>query len=177
LPAALDALRSRFEVATREFAKFGIIGAVNMALDIALWNLLVKFAMPDAEVKAKIIATLVATTSSYFMNRHWTFRHRSRAALHREYLLFFLFNAVALAIQTAVVAGAKYGLGVESILWLNIVNLGGIGIGTVFRFWSYRRFVWLLPTPEEPTPEESEATPPPQRITPLQAAEAPSNAL
>lgn len=138
-------LRDRLTLATREFAKFGIIGAVNFVLDIVVWNLLVAFVMPGAQVKAKVIASVVATTSSYFMNRHWTFRHRSRAALHREYLLFFFFNGIALAIQAGVVAGAKYGLDITSLVWLNVINLFGIALGTAFRFWSYRKFVWLLP--------------------------------
>lgn len=143
------------KVATRELAKFGIIGSINFVIDIGLWNLLVKFAMHDAEVKAKVISTIVATTSAYFMNRHWTFRHRSRSALHREYTLFFLFNGVALAMQAIAVAGAKYGFDIKSLMWLNVVNLLGIAAGTVFRFWSYRRFVWLQPVETAEVAESS----------------------
>ena len=69
-------------------AKFGIIGIVNTLLDLAIWNALL-FIGP---IKAQIISTVVAATSSYFMNRHWTFRHRARSGLRREYILFFVFN-------------------------------------------------------------------------------------
>ena len=33
----------------------------------------------------------------------------------------------------------------EDHLVMNVVNLATIGVGTVFRFWSYKRFVFLHP--------------------------------
>lgn len=142
----VDGIRNRFHQATRELAKFGIIGAVNTLVDFGLWNLLIETVMQNDEVKAKILSSLTATTSAYFMNRHWTFRHRSRNAVHREYVLFFFFNAVGLGIQALAIFAAKYGFDVTDRLWLNVVNFGSLGVGTLFRFWAYRRFVWLKPT-------------------------------
>ena len=59
-----------------------------------------------------MIATIVATITSYLMNRHWTYRDRPKSALRREYVLFFLFNGAGLVIELGVLAAAKYGLGV-----------------------------------------------------------------
>jgi putative flippase GtrA len=142
----------------REMAKFGIIGIFNMVLDTAIFNVLQVTVMEGSPLKAKVVATVISATSSYFMNRHWTFRHRSRSGLRREYTLFFLFNAVGLAIQLGVLGMAKYGFGVDDLLWINVFNFIGIGFGTLFRFWTYRRWVFLHPedtlyeTADEPIP-------------------------
>src|SRR5690242_9126093 len=106
-------------------------------------------------VKAQVVATIVATTVSYFLNRHWTFRGHSRAGLHREYLLFFVLNGVGLAITAAIVGLAKYGFDRHDQLALNIVRLFAIAVATLFRFWSYRRWVFF----EAVAPEVATAEP------------------
>jgi putative flippase GtrA len=127
---------------TREVAKFGTIGVVNLFVNIGVANLLWLTVLRDGEVKAKAIATVVATTSAYFMNRHWTYRDRPKSTLHREYALFFVFNLVGLVIETAVLYLAKYGLHLTHILALNVFAAIGIAIGTIFRFWAYRTHVF-----------------------------------
>ena len=77
----VQSLRDRWHALIKELTKFGIIGVLNTALDFAVWNA-VLFIGP---IKAQVISTLVSATSSYFMNRHWTFRHRARSGLRREY--------------------------------------------------------------------------------------------
>jgi putative flippase GtrA len=125
----------------RELAKFGIIGIVNTVLDLVVFNAL----LPMGFLKAKCISVLISATSSYFMNRHWTFRHRARSGIRREYVLFFVFNAAGLAIALAALALTKYGLGHESRLAANLANVAGLVLGTIFRFWSYRKWVFLHP--------------------------------
>jgi putative flippase GtrA len=124
-----------------EFTKFGIIGLVNTVVDYAIFNALYDI----GPLKAQVVATIVAATSSYFMNRHWTFRDRARSGLRREYVLFFLFNGIGLAIALAVLGFTKYGLGYDSQLAGNVAKTVGLVLGTLFRFWSYRRWVFLHP--------------------------------
>jgi putative flippase GtrA len=138
-----------------EFTKFGIIGLVNTVVDYAIFNALYDI----GPLKAQVVATVIAATSSYFMNRHWTFRDRARSGLRREYVLFFLFNGIGLAIALAVLGVTKYGLGFESQFAGNVAKTVGLVLGTLFRFWSYRRWVFLHPedavfaTPDpEPAP-------------------------
>jgi len=86
----------------------------------------------------------VATTVSYAGNRHWTFRRRGRSSVRREYLLFFLLNGVGLAIALTCLAISHYLLDFTSRVSDNIAaNVIGLGLGTAFRFWSYRR--WVFP--------------------------------
>jgi putative flippase GtrA len=136
---------ARFHKISDEIAKFGAIGLINIALNLAVVNLLWQTTyFSGSEVKAKAVATVVAATSAYFMNRHWTYRDRPKSSLRREYTLFFAFNLVGLIIETAAVYLAKYGLHRSDWLTLNAFTGLGIAIGTVFRFWAYRTHVFKL---------------------------------
>lgn len=135
--------------------RFGIVGAANVVINFVVFNALALTLFPNGELKANIVATVFATTTSYLMNRGWTFRHRKTSRVPREYVLFFLFNAAALAIELAVMGAAKYGLGLTSLWALNLAKATGLGLGTVFRFWTYRRYVFAgsaasgAPVPEQ----------------------------
>lgn len=140
----LSRLRKRYDVLAREMAKFGTVGAIAFSVDLALLNLLsVGLGVP--ELRSKVASTVVATAVSFALNRQWTFRHREQKGLGRESALFFALNAVGLAITLVVIAAVTYGLGLRGALALNAANIFGTGLGTLFRFWSYRRFVWLHP--------------------------------
>ena len=90
---------------------------------------------------------------AYIGNRLWTFRRRSRSGIGREYSLFFLLNAVGLAIALGCLATSHYLLGFTGRLADNIAaNVVGLVLGTTFRFWSYRRFVFPALLPEEAEP-------------------------
>jgi putative flippase GtrA len=144
-------LPQRFRGLADELVKFGTVGLINTGLDYLVLNLLLAI----GPLKAKVVATVVATTASYLMNRKWTFGDRARTGVRREYALFFGLNLVGMVIQLAVLGVAKYGLGFDEHgggddrLALNIANAIGIGVAMVFRFWAYRTFVFTAPeTPE-----------------------------
>jgi putative flippase GtrA len=148
-------LRERYDTVAREAAKFGTVGAINTLLDFVVLNLLVfGFGLPP--LRSKVASTLVATGSSYLMNRHWTFRHRERQHVRRESILFFLLNGVGLAISLAILGFVRYGLGLDSVLAINAANVLALAAGMVFRFWSYRRFVWLKPAEVEAAAEDGD---------------------
>lgn len=135
-------LPERWQKFIHEALKFGIVGGVNTVINYAVFNALALTVFVDGQLKATVVATIVATITSYLMNRHWTYRDRPKSAMQREYALFFLFNATGLLIELGVLAAAKYGLGVNSLLALNVAKTGGILLATLFRFWSYRTFVF-----------------------------------
>jgi putative flippase GtrA len=140
----ITGLYQRWRHLVHEMAKFGIVGAVNTALDFGLFNLLyVGLGWPAMGANSASVA--VAATSSFFMNRHWTFRHRARTALRREYTLFFLLNGVGLLIATACILVVEQVLHQTGPLWLNIAKVAGLVLGMVFRFTTYKRFVFLSP--------------------------------
>jgi len=124
-----------------------VVGGVGFTTDVGLFNLL-RFAgdpglLEDKPLTAKAISVLVATIVTYFGNRHWTWRDRPRRSLRREGLLFFGFNLVGMAIALACLAVSHYALGLSSPLADNISANGfGLLLGTSFRFWAYRTYVF-----------------------------------
>lgn len=139
-------LYDRFRQLIHEGAKFGIIGVAGIFLNIGIVNALY-FIGP---LKAATVAVIVTTIISYVANRYWSFRHRERTSVPRETVMFFVLNGIGLLIQWAAVGSAYYGLGHHDRLTYNIANMVGIVLGTLFRFWSYRKWVWAesVPAPE-----------------------------
>ncbi len=138
----ISSLYERWRHLVHELAKFGIVGAVNTILDFGLANLLyLGFGWPSLGAKTGSVA--VAATSSFFMNRHWTFRHRARTGLRREYTLFFLLNGVGLLIANACILVVEHGFGKTGALWFNVAQVAGLALGMVFRFTTYKRFVFV----------------------------------
>jgi putative flippase GtrA len=130
----------------RELGKFGVVGATTYVVDTGILAGL-RAAGVDP-LLAKTVSTVVAATLAFLGNRYWTWRDRERSGLHREYLLYFLFNAVGLAIGLACLGISHYWLGhTWPILRTNLAdivsaNVVGMALGTVFRFWAYRTFVF-----------------------------------
>jgi hypothetical protein len=62
----------------------------------------------------------------------------------REIIVFAVLNGIGLLIQDATVGFNYYllHLGHDRLAGLVALN-AGIALATLFRFWSYRRFVWV----------------------------------
>jgi putative flippase GtrA len=144
------ALSSRLAPLARELGKFGIVGVVNFLLDVGLFNVLLFTVLSSQPLAAKACSTTIAATSSYFMNRHWTWDARARSGLRRELPLFLLLSAVGLAITELCLLVSHYGLGLTSRLADNIAaNVVGLVLATAWRFWSFKKWVFLSPPDEQ----------------------------
>jgi putative flippase GtrA len=150
------ATRSRLRAATTEVGKFLAVGGIGFVVDVTVFNLL-RFAggegpLYDKPLTAKVISVVVATMVTYAGNRQWTWRHRERSGYVREYVLFFVLNGIAMAIAVGTLGISHYVLDFRSPLADNIAaNVVGLALGTAFRFWSYRRFVFRPVDPEPVT--------------------------
>jgi putative flippase GtrA len=141
-PGLREYLRKSWRVLLKELAAFGLVGIVSLVIDLGIYNAL----SPHGWLKAKFVSTIVATAFAYFGNRHLSFSHRARTSIGRETSFFFGINLVVLVISELVLALFAYPLNQRNDhLVMNIVNLATIGLGTVFRCWSYMRFVFLHP--------------------------------
>ena len=136
------------DVVVREMVKFGAVGAIAFVVDIGLFNLL-RLGLGDGgplehkPLTAKVISATVATVVAWVGNRLWTFRHRRRQRAAHELALFVVFNAAGMAIALACLAISHYGLDLRSARADNISANGiGLVLGTLFRFWAYRTFVF-----------------------------------
>jgi putative flippase GtrA len=141
----------RFQGILHELGKFGIVGGVAYVVDTGVYALMLALGLET--LAAKSIATVIAATLAFIGNRFWTWRHRPRSSLTKEYLLYFGFNAAGLGIQLATLGVTHYGLGnfwpffASPLADLIFAQIIGNGIATVFRFWAYRRFVFAAPVP------------------------------
>ncbi|MFL4476428.1 GtrA family protein [Paeniglutamicibacter sp. MACA_103] len=127
----------------REVAKFGVVGGVAFIIDSGIYLWMLEGPMHDSEVKAKIIAGVVATMFSWVANRFWTFRHRRQSNVVRELVMFLIMNAIGLGIAAACVFITKYWIGLTDTTSLFIAgSVVGLVLGTIFRFFAYRFWVF-----------------------------------
>jgi putative flippase GtrA len=141
LPALRRRAGSTWHLLLTELGAFGAVGAACFVLDVVLFQLL--YASGTGAVAAKLLSTLVSTTAAYLGHRFWSFAHRERTGYRREYVAFVLVNGLTLLLGLAVVAIVRHPLGQEHALVLQAANVASIGLGTVVRWFAYRR--WVFP--------------------------------
>jgi putative flippase GtrA len=159
-------------VKRRELISFGLIGTVAFVIDVGTFNLLVHShnliggntpPLASHPVTGKIISSVLATLFAYFGNRNITWRGLSRHSVHREIALFFVFNVIAMGIAGIALAVSRYVLGFDSLIADNLsANVVGVGLGTLFRFWSYRK--WVFPASQPTAQPTSQRTTPPTSL-------------
>jgi putative flippase GtrA len=130
---------------TPEVVSFLTVGGVGYVVDVSAFNYLrtapVLNAM-DPSV-AKSLAVALAMVVTYVGNRAVTWRGQSSSGRHREVALFVLFNVIGLGFSVLTLAISHDLLGLTSRLADNIsANVVGLALGTAFRFWSYKHFVF-----------------------------------
>jgi putative flippase GtrA len=131
-------LYGRFRQLIHEGFKFMVIGVVGAIVTFGAANALHSI----GKYKAITIATILATVITYLGNRYWTFRHRHGKGTTRDSTMFFVLNGVGLLIYYGCIGLLDLaGLG-HSVAWYNVALVVGTGLGTLFRFWSYRKWIW-----------------------------------
>ena len=115
--------------------RFALVGAANTAVDVGIFSGLV-FWLGFALVPANALAYLVASTSSYFVNRVWTFKGKTEPASIRDFLTFQLVNGIGFVLATiALVILAGY---VPTL----VAKILSIGASFSWSFFMLDRFVW-----------------------------------
>ena len=139
----------------REVAKFGAVGGAGLLVNLLVFNV-VRHLTDLPVVRASVIATVVSIVFNYIGFRYFTYRDRDKSGRTKELTLFLLFSVVGLVIENGILYAATYGFGWDSPLQSNIFKFVGIGIATLFRFWSYRSWVFkALPAREAVASAES----------------------
>ena len=139
-------LRQRFTELIPELAKFGLVGLAGAVVDLGGAAYL-HGVLGIGPMVSKGLAIIAATVVTYLGSRFWTFRHRVNQALLREGVLFAALNIVGLAIAECVIAFVTYGLGLKGALAYNAASVAGTGLGTIFRYFSYKKWVFLAGVP------------------------------
>ncbi|WP_042283147.1 GtrA family protein [Nocardiopsis alba] len=144
----------RIAALAAEVGKFGSVGAIAYVVQVAITNLV--WSVTDLSLIAgQVIGTTCAIAVAFIGNRFWTFRDRPGTGLGRETLLFLLMNGVGMLIQVGCLSFAVHVLGLDGPVATNIAgNVVGVGLGTLFRFFAYR--TWVFPRrAEDPEPTEA----------------------
>ena len=137
-------LYSRVRTMLPEMLKFLVVGGLGTVIDLGGAALLhSKYNVEP--LAAKAVSVTLATVFTYLGSRFWTFKERENQSVRREAVLFFVLNVVGLLIAEAVIGLVTYVMGLRGSLEYNAASFIGTGLGTIFRFYAYRRWVFLDP--------------------------------
>lgn len=146
-PARADGPAARLRLVLVQLLQFGVVGGIGFVIDTALFNLLILTVLSaqllhTGPLIAKALSALVAIAANWLGNRLWTFRSHRRRDTGREGIEFFAVSLAGLALGLVPLLILRYLLGIDSLVWDNIANLLGLGLGSVFRFALYRWWVF-----------------------------------
>ncbi|QWZ09974.1 GtrA family protein [Nocardioides panacis] len=134
---------------SREVLTFLAVGGTGYVVDVAAFNLLRStqpFATLDPSV-ARTLAVVAAMCVTYAGNRTFTWRNRPSQDRRREVALFVVFNIIGFGFSVLTLTVSHDLLGLTSRLADNIsANVVGLALGTVFRYVTYKRFVFAAPS-------------------------------
>jgi putative flippase GtrA len=142
----MASLRKRLTDLIPELAKFGVVGLIGSVIDLGGADYL-HVHMGIGPMVAKAMSITAATLVTYLGSRFWTFRHRVNQALLREGALFVVLNVIGLGIAEIAIAATSYGLDMKSELAYNGASVVGTGFGTIFRYFAYKKWVFLAGAP------------------------------
>jgi putative flippase GtrA len=141
---SLTGIYQQFRQLIHESAKFGIVGITGVVVVIVGADLL-HFDLGLGKFTSLTVATIVATVVTFLGNRYWSFKDRQGAGARTETIVFVVLNGVGLLIQYACLGLVTDAIGLSGRVWYTAANLLGIALGTIFRFWSYRKWIWVPP--------------------------------
>ena len=135
------------------FIKFMVVGIIGAVVDFGVYNLLIEGLDLLPEV-AGSVSFVLAICSNFFWNRYWTYPDSRSKPLIRQFVQFFVVNALGIVIRLPVIALTKgpFGRLAERLFSLettsastlgNNVALGVAVIIVMFwnffvnRFWTY----------------------------------------
>lgn len=138
-----------------EVPTFLTVGGLGYVVDVASFNILrsTSWLSTADPAYARIVAVAIAMVVTYLGNRLFTWRGQSTGDRRREIGLFIVFNIIGLGLSVSTLIISHDLLGLTSRLADNIsANVVGLALGTLFRYWSYKKFVFTAPGPAHGRP-------------------------
>lgn len=148
----INRFKAAWHLFVAELMKFGIVGGLAFLVNAGVvWILMHTVFQEDGHVKAKAIATVVATLFSWLANRYWTFRDKRQSDTKKELFQFLIANAIGMGIELACVMVSYYLLGLTTPTASFISGtIVGTALGTIFRYFAYRFWVYAVELDDEP---------------------------
>ncbi|MFZ1801398.1 MAG: GtrA family protein [Candidatus Saccharimonas aalborgensis] len=127
----------------RQVGRFGLVGAINTALDIGILFVLKSLGVPVGY--ANIISTSIAFCFSFFANKRYTFNGREGNVV-RQMTLFIVVTLFGLwVLQTLIIQSSTPLLlmfGYESSFTLLIAKLLATIVSSIWNYLLYRSIVF-----------------------------------
>lgn len=125
--------------------RFGAVGVLNTVVDLSLFALLSSvLALPL--LPANTLAYSAGIANSFVWNRRWTFAHRPRQGIGRQFARFAVVSVSALVLNDLLVVSLAPWLGAllgDRGLGLAAAKLGATGASLIWNFtlnnrWTFR---------------------------------------
>jgi putative flippase GtrA len=120
-----------------QLVRFGLVGGVGFAVNLAVYALFVHPIGVDYRV-ASIAAWFVAVLNNFVLNRHWTFDARGGRA-HAQAIRFLLVSAAAEAVSLILLTALVQGAGLEKVAAQAIAVAGSMPLNFIGnKLWTFR---------------------------------------
>lgn len=135
-PAAVEFVAGIVSAHAPTFAKFGIVGVINTAVDFAVFSVLF-YGVGLPLLAANSLAVSAGASNSYLLNKYWTFTDRTRGReAFRAAAVFFALTLIGMAIANAAIWALSF---VVPVLMAKLLS---IAITMLWNYTTYRRFVY-----------------------------------
>jgi len=132
-------LDSRFGRLAMQFGKFGVVGVVGFLVDtLAVYGFL---ALGLEFYAARIPSFFTAATTTWLLNRSFTFRGAAPEPLHRQWAKFLAANAVGGVVNYGVSVALVAGFDIVAAHPVLAVAAGSLA-GMLFNFTAAKRLVF-----------------------------------
>ena len=91
------------EYMNKDIIKFGLVGAVNTAIDFLLLNLFVSLGL--SIFWAIFFAYLIGAANGYLLNNHWTYRHLNKPTTFFGFIQYTAISFIGLGLTELIVYG------------------------------------------------------------------------
>jgi len=147
------------EATAKEVGKFGIVGVINTAVDLGIFNLL-KFLFGLSVIISNVVSVSAAIVNSYIWNKNWTFRDKEKN-ISRQFIFFVILSIGGLIINTGALLFLTQVWTFPSLLvirvfhflklsfifsdnfvFFNFAKVAAILFSMIWNFLTYKKFVF-----------------------------------
>ena len=135
-----------------QFIKFALIGFMNFFIDIAVLNLEMFLSGKSSGLYYtffKAFSFLCAVIFSYFFNKYWAFRDKTKTRQVQQFSQFLFVSIIGMIINVTTastivnyLAPQIKFIALPGKLWGNLGAVGGSAVGLIWNFIGYKFWVF-----------------------------------
>lgn len=123
-----------------QLIRFSIVGSIGFVIDATFLTIAISF-LSLGPYYGRLLSYLIAASSTWFMNRHFTFPGSEKNAIHRQWGKFLGVNALGGVINLGVYTACISGVFSVTTTPVIAVAIGSL-VALAFNFWASRRWVF-----------------------------------